>query len=116
MNLRDARQVIDSLEADPDALSVFGKQYQTPDGAIVIPVSKPVGVFVIKDGKVTWSPTTDGTRIATLGILCGLVAAAVVWFSGVGTGARDVATRLSANGRRNDRTRRTWIDGERRTT
>lgn len=75
MNLRDARQVIDSLDADPDALGVFGKQYQTPDGAIVIPVSKPVGVFVIKDGKGTWSPAADGTRIATLGILCGLVAA-----------------------------------------
>jgi hypothetical protein len=75
MNLRDARQDIDSLETDPDALSVFGKQYQTPDGAIVIPVSKPVGVFVIKDGTPTWSSAADGTRIASLGILCGLVAA-----------------------------------------
>lgn len=75
MNLREARQVIDSLETDPDALSVFGQQYQTPDGAIVIPVSKPVGVFVIKDGKPTWSAAADDTRIAMMGILCGLVAA-----------------------------------------
>ena len=77
MNLRDARQVIDSLETDPDALSVFGKQYQTPDGAIVIPVSKPVGVFVIKDGTPIWSPAADGTRIAMMGILVGLVAASL---------------------------------------
>jgi hypothetical protein len=75
MNLRDARQVIDSLENDTDALSVFGQKYETPDGAVVIPVSKPVGVFVIKDGKPVWSPAADGTRMATLGIVCGIVAA-----------------------------------------
>jgi hypothetical protein len=75
MNLREARQIIDSLDTDPNALSVFGEQYQTPDGATVIPVSKPVGVFVIKDGKPIWSPAADGTRIALMGILCGLVAA-----------------------------------------
>jgi hypothetical protein len=75
MNLRDARQVIDSLETDPDALSVFGQKYETPDGAVVIPVSKPVGVFVIKDGNPVWSPAADGTRMATLGIVCGIVAA-----------------------------------------
>ena|ERR1700712_2892300 len=75
MSLRDARQVIDSLDTDPDALSVFGQKYETPDGAVVIPVSKPVGVFVIKDGKPVWSPAADGTRMATLGIVCGIVAA-----------------------------------------
>ena len=75
MNLREARQVVDSLDADPDALAVFGQQYQTPDGATVIPVSKPAGVFVIKDGKPIWSPATDDTRIALFGILVGLVAA-----------------------------------------
>jgi|SRR6476659_2563689 hypothetical protein len=77
MNLREARQVIDSLDADPDALAVFGQQYQTPDGATVIPVSKPIGVFVIKDGKPIWSPAKDDTRIALFGILVGLVAAAL---------------------------------------
>ena len=75
MNLREARQVIDSLDTDPNALAVFGQQYQTPDGATVIPVSKPVGVFVIKDGKPIWSPAADGTRIAMMGILVGLVSA-----------------------------------------
>jgi hypothetical protein len=75
MNLREARQVIDSLDTNPDALSVFGQQYQTSDGATVIPVSKPAGVFVIKDGNPIWSPAVDGTRIALMGILVGLVAA-----------------------------------------
>jgi hypothetical protein len=43
----------------------------------VIPVSKPVGVFVIKDGSPIWSPAADGTRIAMMGILVGLVAASM---------------------------------------
>ena len=75
MNLRDARQAIAAVQTDPDAPSVFGQQHQTPDGAIVIPVSRPVGVFVIKDGKPRWSPAADGTRIALAGILVGLVSA-----------------------------------------
>ena len=54
--------------------TVFGQQYETPDGATVIPVSKPVGVFVVKDGKPIWSPATDDTRIALMGILVGLIA------------------------------------------
>jgi hypothetical protein len=75
MNLRDARQAIAAVGSDPDALSVFGQQYQAPDGATIIPVSKPVGVFVIKDGKPIWSPAADATRIALMGILVGLVSA-----------------------------------------
>lgn len=55
-------------------VTVFGQQYETPDGATVIPVSKPVGVFVVKDGKPVWSPAADGTRIALMGILVGLIA------------------------------------------
>jgi hypothetical protein len=58
-------------------LAVFGQQYQTPDGATVIPVTKPVGVFVVKDGTPVWSPASDGTRIALMGILVGLVATAL---------------------------------------
>ena len=74
MNLREARQVIDSLDTNPDALSVFGGKYETADGTTVIPVSKPVGVFAIKDGRSTWTPATDDTRIALFGILVGLAA------------------------------------------
>jgi hypothetical protein len=75
MNLREARSTIDSLDTDPSGLSVFGRQYQTPDGATVIPVSKPVGVFVIKDGSPTWSAAVDQTRVALLGVFIGLVSA-----------------------------------------
>jgi hypothetical protein len=76
MNLREARQV-DSLGTVPNTLAVFGQQYQTQDGATVIPVSKPVGVFVIKDGKPIWSPAKDVTRVAMMGVLVGLVSAAL---------------------------------------
>ena len=61
------------MDARDDA-SVFGQMYDTPDGATVVPVAKPVGVFVVKDGKPVWSPATDATRIALMGILVGLVA------------------------------------------
>jgi hypothetical protein len=77
MNPRDARQRLVSLDTDSADLTVFGREYQTPDGATVIPVSKPVGVFVIKDGSPIWSPAADGTRIAMMGILVGLVAASL---------------------------------------
>lgn len=61
-----------------DDLTVFGQQYQTQDGSTVIPVSKPVGVFVVKDGSPVWSPASDDTRIALLGIVVGLVATILV--------------------------------------
>ncbi len=75
MNVHEARQLIESPPQEGAAPTVFGRQYQTPDGAVVIPVSKPVGVFVVKDGTPVWSPAADGTRIALMGILVGLVSA-----------------------------------------
>lgn len=84
---------ITSLPTDTDSSQVFGEPIETPDGSIIIPVSrvrskpdgqggrlgrltaKPVGVFVIKDGATTWTPAVDHTRIALLGELIGLVAA-----------------------------------------
>jgi len=96
MNLREAREVIGSLDTDPDAARVFGEVYETADGATVIPVTnvrgaskpgvsdgrsalsaKPAGVFVIKDGQATWVPVVDAGRIAMMGILVGLVSAAL---------------------------------------
>jgi hypothetical protein len=83
MNLRETRQVIGALEADPDAARVFGKVYETADGTTVIPVTKgrepvrPAGVFVVKDGEAAWVPAVDGERIAMMGIFVGLVAAAL---------------------------------------
>jgi hypothetical protein len=84
MNLREARQVIGSLESDPDAARVFGEAYETADGATVIPVTTvrgasptPAGVFVVKDGRASWVPAVDAGRIAMMGILVGLVSAAL---------------------------------------
>ncbi|OBB29216.1 hypothetical protein A5792_20710 [Mycolicibacterium peregrinum] len=86
MRLPDA---LDGIAADTATTSrVFGDPYVTPDGTTVIPVSKvrhrpdsgrtssrPLGIFVVKDGKPTWVPAVDNTRIALLGELIGLVAA-----------------------------------------
>jgi hypothetical protein len=103
MNLREARQVIGSLETDPDAARVFGEVYETADGATVIPVTnvrgaakpgvgdrrpalrvKPAGVFVIKDGNASWVPAVDAGRIAMMGILVGLVSATLAGVAMVG--------------------------------
>lgn len=67
--------MIDSIDTEPDAVAGFGRQYQTPDGATVIALAKPAGVFVIKDGQPVWAGATDNTRVALFGILVGLVAA-----------------------------------------
>jgi hypothetical protein len=79
MNLRDAGELLDTLETD--ATRVYGQPYQTPDGTTVIPVARvrggALGVFVVKDGKATWLPAVDATRIAMMGILVGLVSAAL---------------------------------------
>ena len=82
MNLRGAEELLDTLEADPSR--VYGQPYETADGTTVISVAKvrggALGVFVIKDGQAKWEPAMDGTRIALMGILVGLVSAA---FAGV---------------------------------
>ena len=84
MNLREARQAIGSLDTDPDAARAFGDAYQIPDGATVIPVTtvrggspRPLGVYVVKDGKASWVPAVDAGRIAMMGILVGMVSAAL---------------------------------------
>lgn len=79
MNLREARQLIGSLETDPDAARVFGEVYKTADGTTVIPVTKPgakpLGIFVVKEGKASFVPAVDAGRNAMMGILVGLVSA-----------------------------------------
>jgi hypothetical protein len=84
MNLRESRETIGAVVPDADASRVYGEPYETADGATVIMVAKaregrakPVGVFVIKDGKASWRPAVDGERIAMMGILVGLVSAAL---------------------------------------
>jgi hypothetical protein len=94
MNLREAREAIDTLSPDPDASRVFGQPHETADGTTIIPVAKlhgrsapgaddtrnrlgakPLGVFVVKDGKASFVPAVDAGRIAMMGILVGLVSA-----------------------------------------
>ena len=89
MNLREARDVIDTAP-DPDASRVYGEPYETPDGTTIVPVAKvggrsvdsrnrlgakPLGIFVVKDGKGSFVPAADATKIAMMGILVGLVSA-----------------------------------------
>lgn len=90
MKLRDA---LDTVVPAPAASQVYGKPYETTDGATVLPVAKvrgrtkpgvedehlrlaakPVGVFVIKNGEASWVPAVDATRVALMGELIGLVA------------------------------------------
>jgi len=68
---------IDHLDVD-EADRTFAEPYLTPDGTTVIPVSKgsrPLGVYVIRDGQASWLPAVDGNRIATIGVITGLLAA-----------------------------------------
>lgn len=67
---------------------VFGDPHVTPDGTTVIEVSRvrkrgdggpdhvtAVGIYVIHEGNVTFSPAVDGDRIALIGVSTGFVAA-----------------------------------------
>src|SRR5262249_4327312 len=61
---------------------VYGEPVSGPDGALVVPVactgrwgSRPVGVFVVHDGKATWTPAVDVDRVLLVGSVTGLLAA-----------------------------------------
>jgi hypothetical protein len=69
--------VLDQLAADSTAGRAYGEPYQTPDGTTVIPVAKPLGVFVIRNGEASWTPAVDGNRIALIGVITGLLAAVI---------------------------------------
>jgi hypothetical protein len=82
MNLRDISDLRDAGGTiDTDATRVYGQPYETADGTTVIPVTRQrgaaLGVYVIKDGEVTWSPAVDATRVALMGIFVGLVTASL---------------------------------------
>lgn len=62
------------MSSVPPEPAVFGATYETADGTTIVPVNRPVGVFVIHGGRTSWQPATDDTRIALVGILVGLVA------------------------------------------
>jgi hypothetical protein len=67
----------EQLPTDGAARGVYGEPYQTADGATVIPVAKPLGVFVIRGGEASWVPAFDVTRVALIGVLTGLLAAVI---------------------------------------
>nr|WP_280274760.1 hypothetical protein [Nocardia wallacei] len=72
------------LPVTVDASLVYGVPHETPDGSTVITVARPglfrpglrpVGVFVVHAGEVTWRPAVDEGRIALIAVLTGLVSA-----------------------------------------
>ncbi|OBG43268.1 hypothetical protein A5672_10630 [Mycobacterium alsense] len=68
--------VLDQLPDDA-AGRVYGEPYETADGATVIPVAKPLGVFVVNGGEARWVPAVDQNRIALIGVVTGLLAAVI---------------------------------------
>lgn len=69
--------VLDQQHADGAAGRVYGEPFETADGATVIPVAKPPGVFVVRGGEASWVPAVDQNRIALIGVLTGLLAAVI---------------------------------------
>jgi hypothetical protein len=67
----------EQLPTDGTVRGVYGEPYQTADGATVIPVAKPLGVFVIRSGEASWVPAVDASRVALIGVLTGLLAAVI---------------------------------------
>ena len=74
MKISDA---FEQLPADGSVRGAYGQPYQTADGATVIPVAKPLGVFVIRGGEASWVPAVDINRVALIGVLTGLLAAVI---------------------------------------
>ena len=74
MKLSDA---FEQLPTDGSVRGGYGQPYQTADGATVIPVAKPVGVFVVHGGEASWVPAVDTNRAALIGVLTGLLAAVI---------------------------------------
>ncbi|AYF73224.1 hypothetical protein D7D52_04375 [Nocardia yunnanensis] len=76
------RERLNELPALGGAM-VYGEPHQTADGSTIITVAavsprwgaRPVGVFVVREGEVTWEAAMDASHIALLGVLTGLLAA-----------------------------------------
>jgi uncharacterized spore protein YtfJ len=107
-----AEEILGQVRDTLTVRQVFGEPYER-DGALVVPVARvagvgggggggtpaeggsgggfvlearPVGVYVIRDGEVSWRPAVDVTRIALGGQLVAIVALLV---------ARSVIRRLA---------------------
>ncbi|MGW5455527.1 hypothetical protein [Nocardia sp. NPDC003979] len=82
MTIRDRLE-----QAITEPPTVFGEPTDTADGATVITVARaggfgrparPVGVFVIHEGRAHWSPAVDANRIAQLGEWIGLLTGVIL--------------------------------------
>ncbi|MGW6376636.1 hypothetical protein ACWFRB_11320 [Rhodococcus sp. NPDC055112] len=85
----EIRKVADRLPPGTDVARVYGEPYETAQGTTIITVARPggsrfgtrdvavvpVGVFVIHDGKASWEPAVDETRIALMALSIGLASA-----------------------------------------
>jgi hypothetical protein len=69
--------VLDQLPTDGDGRRIYAQPFETSDGATVIRVEKPVGVFVIRGGEATWVPAVNANRVALIGVLTGFFAAVI---------------------------------------
>ncbi|MFC9877741.1 hypothetical protein [Nocardia salmonicida] len=81
MTIRDR---LEQMVVEPPM--VFGEPIDTADGTTIITVSRaggvlrharPVGLFVVHEGRVHWTPAMDTNRIAQLGEWIGLLAAVI---------------------------------------
>jgi hypothetical protein len=70
-------EAFEQLPTDGNVRGAYGEPYQTADGVTVIPVAKPLGVFVIRGGEASWVPAVDANRVALIGVLTGLLAAVI---------------------------------------
>ena len=75
---------LDELPTNGTRGRVYGEPYRMADGGTVITVAKvragtatPVGVFVVHGGRVRWVPAIDANRIALIGVITGLISAAL---------------------------------------
>jgi hypothetical protein len=69
--------VLNQLSTDGDGQRIYAEPFETGDGATVIRVEKPVGVFVIRGGEATWVPAVNANRVALIGVLTGFFAAVI---------------------------------------
>jgi uncharacterized spore protein YtfJ len=97
----DAGQMLEGVREAMTVRRVFGEPIER-DGALVIPAAKvrgggggggdnagnggggfglsatPAGVYVVRDGRVTWEPAIDVNRIVLVGQIVAIVALLVV--------------------------------------